>query len=58
MLGATESLGISRVGQTVLARLMASQMWLACWLCSLVGRRFRKDTMASSCLSFWEKVVP
>ena len=26
-LGGTESLGISRVGQTVLARLMESQIW-------------------------------
>ena len=47
-LGGAESLGVSKVGQTVLARLMESQTWhrLAC----SVGRGFRKGTMASICL--------
>ena len=42
-----ESLGISKVGQTVLARLMESQIWHQ--LVALLGK-FRKGTMASSCL--------
>ena len=37
---ATESLGISKVGQTVLARLMMSQIWHQ--LASSLGRGFRK----------------
>ena len=44
----TESLGISRTGQTVLARVMESH--------GSVGRGVRKGTMA--CLSVWEKAVP
>ena len=47
-LGGTESLGISRVGQTMLARLMESQIWTQ--LASSMGGGFRKGTMASACL--------
>ena len=45
-LGGAESLGISKVAQRVLARLMESQIWhqLAC---SVVG--FCKETVASAC---------
>ena len=45
-LGRVESLGISKVDQTMLARLMESQIWhqLAC---SVVG--FCKETVASAC---------
>ena len=45
-LGGVESLGISRAGQTVLARLMESQIWHQ--LAVSVGGRFRKGTMASA----------
>ena len=45
-LGGTESLGISKEGQTVLAKLMESQMWHQ--LASSVGGGFRKGTMASA----------
>ena len=44
MLRGAESLGISKVGQTVLARLMESQIWYQ--LAGSVGRGFRKETMA------------
>ena len=44
-LGGEESLGISKVGQTVLARLMESQIWHH--LASSVGGGFRKGTMPS-----------
>ena len=47
-LGAAEFLGISKEGQTVLARLMESQIWYQ--LTSSVGGGFRKGTMASACL--------
>ena len=40
-----ESLGISKAGQTVLARLIVSNMAPACWLCR---EGFRKGTMASA----------
>ena len=40
-----EPLGISKVGQTLLARMMESHQ-----LASSVGRGFRKRTMASACL--------
>ena len=40
-----ESLGISKEGQTVLAKLMESQMWHQ--LASSVGGGFRKGTIAS-----------
>ena len=47
-LGGVESLGSSNVGQTVLARLMESQIWhqLAC----SVRGGFRKGKMSSACL--------
>ena len=45
-LGGMESLGISKVGGTVLARLMESQMWYQ--LAGFLGGRFRKGTMASA----------
>ena len=45
-LGKAESLGISKAGQTVLARLMESQLWHQ--LASFVGAGFRKGTMASA----------
>ena len=35
-----------------------SDMAPACWLCDSVGGGFRKETMASACLSVWEKAVP
>ena len=47
-LGGEESLGISKVGQTVLARLMESQIWHQ--LASSVGGEYRKGTRASPCL--------
>ena len=43
-----ESLGISNVGPTVLARLTESQIWHH--LANSVGGGFRKGTMASACL--------
>ena len=46
MLGEVESLGISKAGQTALARFMESQIWHQ--LAGSVGRRFRKGTMASA----------
>ena len=45
-MGEAESLGISKVQQTVLARLMESQIWHQ--LAVSVGGRFRKGTMASA----------
>ena len=48
-LGRAESLGISKVGQTVLARLMESQIWHQ--LAGSVEGGFRKGTMASACLN-------
>ena len=45
-MGGAESLGISRAGQTALARLMDSQIWNQ--LDGPVGREFRKGTMASA----------
>ena len=48
-LGRAESLGISKVGQTVLAWLMESQIMApACGLCGSVGGGFRKGTVASA----------
>ena len=47
-LGGAESLGISKVGQTVLASLMESQIWHQ--LAGSVWEAFRKGTMASACL--------
>ena len=50
--------------QTVLARLMESQIWyqlagsMDLWLCGSGEEGFRKGTMASAHLSVWEKVVP
>ena len=48
-LGGVEPLGISKAGQTVLTRLMESQIWHQ--LISSVGRRFSKGTVASACLN-------
>ena len=45
-LGGVESLGISKAGQTVLARLMKSQIW--CVLPYSLQGGFRKGTMASA----------
>ena len=45
-LGGVESLGISKAGQTVLARLMESQIWHQ--LAVSVGGGFRKGTMVSA----------
>ena len=45
-MGWTESLGISKVGQTVLAKLMESQVWQQ--LTGSVWGGFRKGTMASA----------
>ena len=47
-LGGVESLRISKAGQTVLARLMESQIWHQ--LASSTGRGFREGTMASALL--------
>ena len=47
-LGGAESLGIRKVGQTVLARLTESQRWHQ--FAGSVRGRFRKGTMASACL--------
>ena len=49
MWSGAESQGISKVGQTVSARLMESQMWHQ--LASSVGGGFRKGTMASDHLN-------
>ena len=48
MLGGSESLGISKVSQTVLASLMESHKWLQ--LAGSVVGEFRKGTMSSVCL--------
>ena len=45
-LGEVESLGISRASQTVLARLMESQIWHQ--FAGSVGGAFRKGTLASA----------
>ena len=47
-LGGAESLGISKKGQIMLAKLMESQIWHQ--LADCVGGGFRKGTMASACL--------
>ena len=47
-LGGTESLGIFKAGQTLLARLIESQIWHQ--LTNSVGQGFRKGTMATACL--------
>ena len=47
-MGGAESLGISEADQTVLARLVESQIWHQ--LAGSVGKGFRKGTMASACL--------
>ena len=47
-MGGAESLGISRAGQTVLARLVGSQIWHQ--PSGSVGPRFRKGTVAAVCL--------
>ena len=47
-LGGAEPLEISKVGQTVLYRLMESQIWHQ--LTSCVGREFSRGTMAFACL--------
>ena len=46
MLGGAVSLGISKAAQTVLARLMESQIWHQ--LADSVGEGSRKSTMASA----------
>ena len=43
-LGGAESLGISKMGQRMLARLMESQIWQQ--LAGSVGGKFRKGTVA------------
>ena len=47
-MGGAESLGISKVGQTVLAMLMESQIWNQ--VTSSVAGEFGKGTMASAIL--------
>ena len=47
-MGGVESLGISKVGQTVLARLMESQIWYQ--TAGSVRGEFRKGTVAFVCL--------
>ena len=46
-LDGAESLGICKAGQTVLARLMETQIWHK--LADSVGGGFRKEIMASAC---------
>ena len=46
-MGGVESLGISEVGQAVLAMLI-SGMTPACQLCGLMGEQFGKRTVVSS----------
>ena len=50
-----ESLGISKVGQTVLARLIESQIWYQ--LPGSVEGGLKKGTVVSAHLSVWEKAV-
>ena len=47
-LGGAESLGISKRDQTVLAKLMESQMWHQLAGCGFVWEGFSKGTMASA----------
>ena len=47
-LGGSESLGISKEGRTLLARLMESQMWHQ--IAGSVGGGFTNGTTASACL--------
>ena len=49
-LGGAESLGISKAGQRVLARLMESQIWHQFNSFVTSGTKFRKETMASAYL--------
>ena len=51
-LGGAVSQGINRIGQTVISRLMESQIW-----CLSTGRGLRKGTMACACTSIWEKAT-
>ena len=55
-LGGAEPLGISKVGCTVLARLVESHIRHP--PAGSVEGGFRKGTMASALLSVWEKLVP
>ena len=55
-LGGAEYVGISKVGQTVLARLMESQVWHQLAV-SVVGG-FRKGTMASACPDAQHQFLP
>ena len=55
-LGGVESLGISKAGQTVLARLMESQIWYQ--FAGSVCGGFRKGTMAYACLDARHSVSP
>ena len=55
-MGGTEFQRISRVRQTVLTRLMESEIWYL--PAGYVVRGFRKGTVASARLSVWEKAVP
>ena len=54
-LGGTESLGISRVGQTVLARLMESASLPALWHC---WGSVQKRDVAPAHISVWKKLFP
>ena len=55
-LGGAEYLGIFKADQTVLARLMESQIWHQ--FVSSVWGGFRKGSMVFSYLSVWEKAIP
>ena len=55
-MGEVESHGVSRVGKTVLARLMEFQVWHL--PTGSMAQGFRKGTMASACHTVWEKAVP
>ena len=57
-MGGMESEGISRVGQTVLVRLMESQIWHLPAGSGCVRGGFRKGIVASAHLFVWEKAVP
>ena len=56
-MGGTKPQGIFRAVQTVLARLMESQLWNPLAGSGSLGGGFRKGTMPSSLL-VWEKTVP
>ena len=55
-LGGAESLGMSKVSQTVITKLMGPQMWYQ--LAGSMGGAIRKGTMTSACLNPDTSVSP